>query len=209
MWLSQDDESTDWTYFIPCVNERFGPPTRRNPLGELAALRKAGIVDEYTERFLEQVAHTGNLNKQQHVNIYTTGLLEPLKTDVELHHPQNMETAMSLARAYKRRLKIVAKSNKAPVTKPGRLPPPKAPTTSASPATPSATPPSVTSPPSRPFKRLTLDEMVERRRAGLCFNCDEPFACGHKCKMLFEITMVNDCDMDDNSNLMMIIGKNK
>jgi hypothetical protein len=34
------------------------------------------------------------------VNIYTAGLLKPLKTDVELQNPLDMEMAMSLARAY-------------------------------------------------------------------------------------------------------------
>jgi hypothetical protein len=43
------------------------------------------------------------LEKQQQVNIYTAGLLEPLKTDVELQNPHDMEMSMSLARAYKRR----------------------------------------------------------------------------------------------------------
>jgi hypothetical protein len=52
MRLSQDNDMTDWAYFAKCVNERFGPPTRCNPLGELASLRKTGTVDENTERFL-------------------------------------------------------------------------------------------------------------------------------------------------------------
>ena len=49
--------------------------------------------------------------------------------------------------------------------------------------------------------------MAERRRSGLCFNCDKPFTRGHKYKHLFDITAVNDYDNDtdvDNSLLMMI-----
>lgn len=38
---------------------------------------------------------------------------------------------------------------------------------------------------------------------GLCFNCDEQFSRGHKCKQLFKITIVNDID-DDEASLMMI-----
>jgi hypothetical protein len=100
MRLSQDNDMTDWAYFAKCVNERFGPPTRCNPLGELASLRKTGTVDENTERFLALVAHAGNLDESQQVNIYTTRLLEPLKTNVDLLNLQDMETAMSLAPAY-------------------------------------------------------------------------------------------------------------
>ncbi|KAH1038953.1 hypothetical protein J1N35_040696 [Gossypium stocksii] len=39
-----------------------------------------------------------------------------------------------------------------------------------------------------PFiKRLTQTEMAERRAKGLCYNCDESYSMGHKCKRLFWI----------------------
>ena len=39
----------------------------------------------------------------------------------------------------------------------------------------------------RPVKRLTQAEQEERRRLGLCYNCDEKFGRGHNrvCKRLF------------------------
>lgn len=37
----------------------------------------------------------------------------------------------------------------------------------------------------RTFKRLSPEEMAERRMMGLCYNCDEPSVCGHKCACLF------------------------
>ena len=33
-----------------------------------------------------------------------------------------------------------------------------------------------------PKKKLTWDEMQNRRTQGLCFNCDEKFTPGHRCK---------------------------
>ncbi|KAF2308188.1 hypothetical protein GH714_036548 [Hevea brasiliensis] len=36
--------------------------------------------------------------------------------------------------------------------------------------------------PASPMKLLTWDEMQKRRAQGLCFNCDEKFAPGHRCK---------------------------
>ena len=32
------------------------------------------------------------------------------------------------------------------------------------------------------MKRLTWDEMQKRRTQGLCFNCDEKFTPGHRCR---------------------------
>jgi hypothetical protein len=48
---------TNWGYFACCINERFGPLTRRNSQCELASLRETGTINEYTERFLAHVAH--------------------------------------------------------------------------------------------------------------------------------------------------------
>lgn len=97
MRLAHDKSITDWDYFARCINERFGPPARRNPLGKLASLRKTNTVDDYTEGFLAHVARARALNEQQQVNIYTAGLLVPLKTDMELQNQQDMEMAVSLA----------------------------------------------------------------------------------------------------------------
>ena len=64
-------------------------------------------------------------------------------------------------------------------------------------------------PPVRQFRRLTPDEQLERRRQGLCFNCDEPYVRGHVCPWLFYIESDDYIDdglgdaaaMDDVANL--------
>jgi hypothetical protein len=48
-------------------------------------------------------------------------------------------------------------------------------------------------PPAKPFKKLTSAEMMERRRLGLCYKCDEQYTRGHKCQKLFYLE-VSDCD---------------
>jgi hypothetical protein len=63
MRLSQDNDVTDWAYFTQCINERFGPPTRHNPLGELASLRKTSTVNDYTECFSAHVARVSYLDE--------------------------------------------------------------------------------------------------------------------------------------------------
>ena len=39
-------------------------------------------------------------------------------------------------------------------------------------------------------------EQHERRRQGLCFNCDEPYVRGHQCKWLFYLES-SDFDMEE------------
>ena len=50
-------------FFAHCVDERFSPPTRRNPLGELMSLHKTGTVDNYIDHFLAHVARAGVLDE--------------------------------------------------------------------------------------------------------------------------------------------------
>jgi hypothetical protein len=54
-------------------------------------------------------------------------------------------------------------------------------------------------PPIRQFRRLTPAEQLERRRQGLCYNCDEPFVRGHQCKRLFYLESSNYMDDEDGS----------
>jgi hypothetical protein len=51
----------------------------------------------------------------------------------------------------------------------------------------------------RPVKRLNQAEQDERRRLGLCFNCDEWYSRGHNkvCQRLFLMDCVVDDDDDD------------
>jgi hypothetical protein len=41
-----------------------------------------------------------------------------------------------------------------------------------------------------PIKRLTPEELQARRDQGLCYNCDERFQRGHRCKRLFHLLIV-------------------
>ena len=85
------------------VNTQFGPPLRTNGLAELKDLRRTGTVEEYQRQFSVLLCRCDDLTAMQQVNMFTAGLGEPLRTDVELQAPTNLQTAMSLARAYERR----------------------------------------------------------------------------------------------------------
>ncbi|WVZ97263.1 LOW QUALITY PROTEIN: hypothetical protein U9M48_042812 [Paspalum notatum var. saurae] len=51
-------------------------------------------------------------------------------------------------------------------------------------------------------RRLTPDEMEDRCRQGLCFNCDEKYMHGHNrvCKHLFVMEFGYPCNMDDDAD---------
>ncbi|KAF2295031.1 hypothetical protein GH714_031162 [Hevea brasiliensis] len=54
-----------------------------------------------------------------------------------------------------------------------------------------------TSKPSTPIKRLSWEEMQNRRAKGLCFNCDEKFVPGHRCTKPQLLLLDGGFDIDD------------
>ncbi|XP_021307871.1 uncharacterized protein LOC110432212 [Sorghum bicolor] len=88
---------------------------------------------------------------------------------------------MHLARAYERRnapapLALPAPQRRRSTGVPATFP------ASASSSSPT---PAAAAAVQRPFKRLSPEEMADRRKQGLCYNCDEPYIRGHKCARLF------------------------
>jgi hypothetical protein len=213
LWYSQlleDDGAPTWGRFKELLNLRFGPPLRSAPLFELAECRRTGTVEEYSNRFQALLPRAGRLDEAQRVQLFTGGLLPPLSHAVRLHHPETLAAAMSFAR----QVELMEIDRQQQHTPPrtatrGVLPAP-----APRPAQPAQPPPLALPAPQRPLalppppaaartgqgdgqqRRLTPEEMAERRRLGLCFNCDEKFTRGHNrfCRRLF---FVDGVEIDD------------
>ncbi|XP_021311923.1 uncharacterized protein LOC110433726 [Sorghum bicolor] len=190
--LQADDGTPNWTHFKDLLHLRFGPPLRSAPMFELAECRRTDTVDEYSNRFQALLPRAGRLEEEQRVQLYTGGLLPPLSHAVRLHNPATLAEAMSLAR----QVELMELSRPAPPP-PARAPPRGLlPTPAPRLALPAPQPPlALPAPPAAaqqgkaegPHRRLSPAEMADRRRQGLCFNCNEPYARGHNrfCKRLF------------------------
>jgi hypothetical protein len=118
-----------------------------------------------------------HLTETQHVQLSITGLQPPLSLDVEIHNPQSLFVAMSLARKMELREQITAQTTPQWATGRGILPMPRA---TQAPPTATTVPPNTTiTIEGRPVKKLSHAEMEERRRLGLCYNCNDKFSHGH------------------------------
>jgi hypothetical protein len=63
-------------------------------------------VDDYTDQFLTLACRDADLSDHQLVQIYTTGLVNPLKTGVALRRPPMLDDTIMLARAYEQHLQL-------------------------------------------------------------------------------------------------------
>ena len=182
-----------WTQVCTLCQQRFGPPLGTNHLADLARLQYNGTVPKYQEAFQARMAHAGYLSQAQQVQLFTGGLPDSIRIDVELQSPEDLQRAMYLARAYERRTVMHTTPT---ATRPSRFPPQPASQSPVAPSVSPATTPTTTTTqaPPRPFKTLSPSEMAERRRQGLCYNCDEQYVKGHKCPRLFYLEV---SDFDD------------
>ena len=122
--VQQDEGTPSWRHFKELLHLRFGPPLRSDPLGELVACHRTGTVEEYQDRFQALLPRVGRLDEAQRVQLFTAGLLPPLSHDVEIHNPQSLVAAMSLARKIDLRNSYVAPVAHVPPRDRPLLPPP-------------------------------------------------------------------------------------
>ena len=92
-----------WPAFRLLCQQRFGSALSTNHLTDLARLPFTNNVDTYMSAFQARLAHAGCLDPIQQAQLFTGGLPEHIRVDVELHEPQDLHRAMRLARAYERR----------------------------------------------------------------------------------------------------------
>jgi hypothetical protein len=171
--------------FKDLLHLRYGPPLHSNPLHELVSCKRTGTIADYQDRFQALLPHAGRLDEEQRIQLFTRGLQLPLSLDVEVHNPQTLAGAMSLARKLELWEQYTVPAPRAATR--GLLPAP--PQRLALPAAPGANPPgpNTITVEGWPIKRLSMAKQEEHRRLGLCYNCDEKFVRGHNrvCKCLF------------------------
>lgn len=186
-----------WPWFTEFVNLRFGPPIRSNGLAELKELHRTGSVEEYLRQFSSLLCRD-DLTMSQQVNLFTTGLGQPLRTDVGLQAPSNLQMAMSLARAYEQRGIIAEGSQDNGAIKAVAVWSDRQANTAAPSKQQANAPQAVAS--ARPrFRRLSAKELAAKRIKNECFYCPEKFTPGHKCsnsKAVFLLQLDEDQDID-------------
>jgi hypothetical protein len=149
-----------WTHFVAELYERFDTDT--NHLGHLTKLKQSGTVEDFIASFERLAFRTEGMSDAFFRECFISGLKDEIRAHVLMARPQSWVEA---TKRDKEAQQVVSSQNR----KPSFIPRPKP----VNPTTPSA-----------PLKiqKLTRAEMVERQLKGLCYNCDDKYFPGHKCK---------------------------
>ncbi|PIN03993.1 hypothetical protein CDL12_23478 [Handroanthus impetiginosus] len=185
--LLEERSMPSWEELIVLVMERFDDLEPALVVGELSRLQQMGTVGDYYERFEDLKSHVmvfhKELKESYFVHNFISGLKEEIKGSVLAAKPQTLSQAVSIAKQFESTIEaLISRVSKA--AKPvNQRPLPKFPNTPGNFSHPPKPPMGGKNKPQAPIRRLlTAAEMQARRGKNLCYNCDEVFVPGHRCK---------------------------
>ncbi|OMO83137.1 Retrotransposon gag protein [Corchorus olitorius] len=179
-WMHRNGLLTDWDSFTRELEVRFGPSIFLNPQTALFKLKQTSTVTHYQREFELLSNRVAGFTDEHLLNLFISGLRHDIQSEVIIQNPQRLSQALALAKLYEAKLADNRTTYRAPAltSSPSSLPPRHSTFSSTAPP-PKALPPSAGG---FPIRRLTASEMQARRSKGLCFNCDDQFNPGHRCK---------------------------
>ncbi|XP_068666437.1 uncharacterized protein [Aristolochia californica] len=81
----------NWHEFKDLCSIWFGHPTQNNPLGDLVLLHQISTVELYQKAFQKKLARASKVVRvDQQISLFTTGLTEALRLEVELLAPTDL-----------------------------------------------------------------------------------------------------------------------
>lgn len=185
-WFEKTQKNVSWEEFTHALCVRFGPSDYEDFDEALAKLCQTGTVREYQAQFERIASQVQKWLEKALIGSYIGGLKDEIRSEVKLFRPTTLVHATSLARLQEEKLQRTSE----PPPKTGLIPLPQ-PRASPNPTSNSQILPSAT------FKKLSWSEMQGRREKGLCYNCDEKFGPGHRCKTTPQVFLLDTLDEAD------------
>ncbi|KAG8376274.1 hypothetical protein BUALT_Bualt09G0046200 [Buddleja alternifolia] len=207
-WI--DKRMPIWGEYVTVLHDRFGSLLFEDPMSELMNLRQTRSVREYLDKFDERLNNV-NLTESYVVSCFLGSLKGEIEVQVRMFKPKNLQEAVCLAKLKEQALILAHKRNHTNTKpQPFQKSPPLLSTpssyTSPMPSTQYPNhlpkPNSTTTSTNKPGRRITSQEIDEKRAKGLCFLCDEKYTKDHNCpkrKQLFLMEFSEDQgDSSDN-----------
>ncbi|XP_056860229.1 uncharacterized protein LOC130508648 [Raphanus sativus] len=169
-----------WPDYISAISSRFGE-LYYDPLAELVSLKQSSdTIDEYLEKFDSSMTRL-TLPPEHALSIFLTNMNQHLAFHVRQFNVTTVPEAARIAKFHDLSLQHAPVKSSRPSYNSYQ----KTNSSSSYKSQPATTP---ATPNTKPLlqntnqKRLTFDEMQERKRKGLCMFCEEPFTPGHQLK---------------------------
>ncbi|KAG8372765.1 hypothetical protein BUALT_Bualt12G0100900 [Buddleja alternifolia] len=195
MWFQgfmEGRELLSWSQFTLAILERFNDYDPELIVGSFNKLNQIGTIFEYLEMFKKLKSHMLIFNKdlpeEYFFASFVSGLRDDIRGAVMSTKPNDFHQAVTLAKKQEGTVDVIIKranltSNNFSQTKPTYRNPPSHNSNIRNPKIPPKPPYQNQQEPTQSHKKLlTASEMRARREKNLCYNCDETFVPGHRCK---------------------------
>ena len=182
--LEQAGGFASWEVFIKALQTRFGTSAYDDPMEALTRLKQTTSVVSYKGNFEILSNRIKGLSESHKLSCFLSGLKDDIRLPVRMLVPKSFNDEFGLAKIQEEFLISNRKSFK-PVTdvsRPSSLGLPKLEGRNDSKV-------------KLPLQKLTNAQMEERRKHGLCYNCDEKWHLGHKWKGA-KLFLLEGWDMD-------------
>lgn len=157
-----------WEKFEEELWARFGPSECEDFDEALSRVKQLGTLRDYQREFEKLGNRVQGWTQKALVETFMGGLKAKIADGIRMFKPQSLKKAINLERMKDNQL---ARQRKFMWLPPARAPLVLPQDTRVAPATPT-----------RSIKRLSWEQMQRKRAQGLCFNCDEHFTAGHRCR---------------------------
>ncbi|CAA0822266.1 Unknown protein, partial [Striga hermonthica] len=183
--LSAKQPELNWSQFVEIVSARFEELKEVKIIAKFNKLRHTGSYADYVDKFEElkacmQLMNQGEFSEEYFIASFISGLSEELQAFLHMFNPKTLQQTIELGQQQLHTLDAITKRVKNTQRTYSQLQHPN-----TQKATPNNNP--IQRAPQTPFQKanfklLTSSEMAARREKGLCYNCDEKFVPGHRCK---------------------------
>ena len=155
---------------------RFGSTAYDDPMEVLTRLRQTSTVALYKGEFEALANQIRGLSPQHKLSCFLSGLKDEVRLPVRMLNPSTLIAAFGLAKIQEEYLLSCKRSYK------GTHEPARPSLLGASKPSLLRARPMENRPSKIPVKKINAAQMEERKKKGLCYNCDDKWAPRHKCK---------------------------
>ncbi|WVZ06121.1 hypothetical protein V8G54_019467 [Vigna mungo] len=188
-WMHNNGLLTSWDSFLRALELRFAPFKFNDPIATLCKLSQTHSLQDYLSKFEKLSNRISDYPTSFYLSCFISGLKPHLRREVIVLQPLDLNQAIAFAKLHEDKHSSNPPFNRFPRSSPPNNPPPL--------TSPKPLPPLLSTPPNKlPIKRLREIEMQARREKNLCYNCDEQYTRGHRCKSQFLLLVSTEADDD-------------
>jgi hypothetical protein len=184
VWFQDcEHELHGWNDFVRAIQIRFGPASYDDPMELLTKLKQTHNIAAYKSQFESTSNRVRDLSDMHKLSCFMSGMKDEIRLAVKMQGPRNLGEAYALAKIQEEYLATVKRSAR-PTYEPSRgsWVQSQAQQGAARVENKSGDSKQFSARPSMQVQRLTPMQMSERRKKGLCYNCDERWSSDHRCK---------------------------